>query len=141
MKERYFLDTNVLVYLLDDKEPIKFARSQKLVREALKTRNGVISYQVVQDFVSVAIRKFSTPLTPVDLRQFYSSTLRPLVAIDSSPALFSTALDIVERYKLSWYDLLIVAAASKPKCSILYSEILQAGLTIGSMRIVSPFVT
>lgn len=60
--ERFFLDTNIFVYTFDIRSPLKRARANDLVACALDTRRGVISNQVVQEFLNVATRKFVKPM-------------------------------------------------------------------------------
>src|SRR4051794_6307158 len=119
---RFFLDTNIFVYSFDRSIPRKQQIAQKLIRQALLTRKGLISYQVVQEFLNVAGRKFSEPLQPVELRQYLSTVLTPLLGVHSSPGLFSEALTLQQDHQLSWYDSLIVASAIQAQCSLLLSE-------------------
>jgi predicted nucleic acid-binding protein len=58
MSARFFLDTNIFVYSFDASSPKKAAESRKLIRSAIQTRNGIVSYQVVQEFFNVALRRF-----------------------------------------------------------------------------------
>ena len=136
---RFFLDTNVFVYSFDLSSPRKSERAKKLIRQALLTRKGIISYQVVQEFFNVASRKFSEPLKPLELRQYLSTVLVPLLSVHSSPALFSEALTLQEEHRLSWYDSLIIASAIQAQCSLLLSEDLQHGRKFGNLRIENPF--
>ncbi len=137
---RFFLDTNVFVYSFDFSSSRKSELAKKLIRQALLTRKGVISYQVVQEFFNVASRKFSEPLTPIELRQYLSTVLVPLLSVHSSPALFSEALTLQQEHRLSWYDSLIVASAIQAQCSLLLSEDLQHGRKFGNLRIENPFM-
>ena len=139
MSGRFFLDTNVFVYSFDAGDTAKARRAGKLIRDAVSTGKGVVSYQVVQEFFSVALRKFAKPMTPAEAEQYLATVFRPLVAVESSPALFMEALRVTSRYRLSWYDSLIVAAAIQADCSTLLSEDLQHGLRIGDLRVENPF--
>ena len=110
-----------------------------MIAEAAETGRGVVSYQVVQEFLNVALRRFAKPLTIAEAEQFFVTVLKPLLAVYSSPALFLEGLRIAGRYKLHWYDALIVAAALEAKCAVLYSEDLQAGQSIEGVRVENPF--
>ena len=66
MRDRFFLDTNIFVYTFDSREPKKRARAQDLVSDALTRGRGVISRQVVQEFLDVATQKFANPLSESD---------------------------------------------------------------------------
>src|SRR5579862_6587772 len=125
MSGRFFLDTNIFVYSFDTSAPKKAAQSQKLIRKAIETRGGIVSYQVVQEFFNVALRRFTKPMSSLDAEQYLSTTFRPLLSVHSSPALFGEALRIGSRLRLAWYDALIVASAIEGQCEVLYSEDLQ----------------
>jgi predicted nucleic acid-binding protein len=94
---------------------------------------------VVQEFFNVALRRFSKPMNSLDAEQYLSTTLRPLLAVHSSPAFYGEALRIGARFKLPWYDSLIVASAIEGRCGVLYSEDFQDGQQIGSLTLSNPF--
>ena len=139
MSGRFFLDTNIFVYSFDASSPKKAAQAQKLIRNALATGGGIVSYQVVQEFFIVALRRFSKPMSSLDAQQYLSTTFRPLLAVHSSPALYGEALRIGARLKLPLYDSLIVASAIEGECAVLYSEDFQDGQQIGSLTLSNPF--
>src|SRR5580658_5371939 len=122
MSGKFFLDTNIFVYSLDMAAPAKAARAAKLIRDGIETRKGIVSYQVVQEFFSVAFRKFAHPMSPFAAEEFLATAFRPLLAVHSSPGLFVSALQVHQQRRLSWYDSLIVAAAQEAGCELLYSE-------------------
>ena len=140
MSDRFFLDTNVFVYSFDTNSPKKAAQATKLIRRAIETRGGIVSYQVVQEFFNVALRRFAKPMTCADAEQYLSTTFRPLMSVHSSPSLYGEALRIGARYRLAWYDSLIVASAIEGQCDVLYSEDFQDGQQIGRVTISNPFV-
>jgi len=140
MSARFFLDTNIFVYSFDRESPGKARRATQLIREAVASRKGVVSYQVVQEFLNVALRRFAQPMTVADAEQYLGTVFRPLLAVQSSQALYSAALRLTGKHYLSWYDALIVAAALEAGCSLLYSEDLQSGRHFGDLRIENPFV-
>jgi len=138
--DKYFLDTNILVYSFDSGEPAKLSRSQQLIHEGLKNGRAVISYQVAQEFTSVARKKFAAALTFEDLEAYWRTTLYPLLLVHSSFPLFERALDVCRREKLSWYDSLVIAAAIQGACKVLYSEDFQHGRRFGDLVIANPFI-
>jgi predicted nucleic acid-binding protein len=140
MSGRFFLDTNLFVYTFDSRAPSKAKRSAQLIRRAADTGEGIISYQVVQEFFNAAFRRFPQPMTVAEAEQYLITVLRPLLAVHSSPALYVEGLRISEKYKVSWYDSLIVAAALEGECEKLYSEDFQHGQKIEAIRIENPFV-
>ncbi|MCL5263574.1 MAG: PIN domain-containing protein [Acidobacteria bacterium] len=139
MPGRYFLDTNVFVYAFDQSAQGKALKAQKLIREGIRSGLGVVSYQVVQEFFHVALRHFPKKMSLEEAQQFLAITFRPLLAVHSSPALFSEALHVQARHHFSWYDSLIVAASIESECEILYSEDIQHGQEIGGVQIRNPF--
>lgn len=141
MNDKFFLDTNILVYTFDEGDPEKRERARALVGAALAESRGVISYQVAQEFLNAALRKFSKPLTSADAERFLTVVLEPLCMVFASLELFHQAIEISDRWKYSFYDALIVASALKAGCSILYSEDLQHSQVIGDVQILNPFVS
>jgi predicted nucleic acid-binding protein len=140
MSDRFFLDTNIFVYSFDQSATAKAQRAAHLIREALTTQKGVVSYQVVQEFFNVALKKFAQPMQPADAGQYLITVFRPLLAIHSSQALYAEALFLRAQSKLSWYDSLIVSAAIQAQCEVLFSEDLQHGQRFGSLQIRNPFL-
>jgi predicted nucleic acid-binding protein len=141
MSDRFFLDTNIFVYSFDRAAVAKSRRATQLIRTALKTQKGTISYQVVQEFLNVALQRFAQPMKVDEAEQYYSTTLRPLLSIHSSQALYLDALHLQSKYRLSWYDSLIVAAATQAQCQLLMTEDLQHGQQFGDLRIENPFLS
>lgn len=139
MSARFFLDTNIFVYSFEVSDPRSHV-AEKLIRRAIESRDGIISYQVVQEFFNVALHKFARPLAPFARQEYFNTALRPLLTVHSSPALFMAALQLTAEHGFSWYDALIVAAAQGAECSILYSEDMQHGRRIGNLRIENPFL-
>jgi predicted nucleic acid-binding protein len=139
MSGRFFLDTNVFVYSFDASSPAKASQAKKLIRSAIETHAGMVSYQVVQEFLNVALRSFAKPMSTEDAEQYLSTTFRPLFSVHSSPALYGEALRIASRFRLPWYDSLIVASAIEGQCDVLYSEDFQNGQQFGPLTISNPF--
>lgn len=134
-----FLDSNVFVYLFDDADPAKRAKARELVADALESRGYAISFQVVQEVLNVLTSKLVVPLTAEDARAFLDQVLVPLWRVMPSRDLYGRALDLQLRYRFSFYDSLVVAAALEEGCSVLYSEDLHAGQRIEGLEIRNPF--
>lgn len=139
MPARFFLDTNIFVYMFDANSQ-KRKTALQLIRRAADTGEGIISYQVVQEFFNVALRRFTHPMSVAESEQYLITVFRPLLAVHSSPGLYLEALRIADRHRLSWYDSLIVAAAQEGNCDTLYSEDLNAGQEIDGVRVENPFL-
>jgi predicted nucleic acid-binding protein len=140
MSDRFFLDTNIFVYSFDRSSVQRARTASKLIRKALTTQKGIISYQVVQEFFNVALRRFSQPMKSADAEQYLATVLRPLLGVHSSAALYAEALHFQAQSRLSWYDSLIVAAATQAKCDFLFTEDLQHGQRFGSLQVANPFL-
>ena len=139
MNDRFFLDTNIFVYSLAANPSGKKDRAAELVDHAIGSGKGVISYQVVQEFFSVAFRRFTPKMTFAEAEQYLAATFHPLLVVHSSYSLYLEALTLSRRYSLSWHDCLIVACATESQCRILYSEDLQDGQSFGSLKVQNPF--
>ena len=139
MSDRYFLDTNVFVYCFDRSDRKKQQRAEQLVGQALADHLGVISSQVVQEFLNVATRKFKTPMTAREAGAYLDSVLVPLCEVFPSFALYAAALKIQEDTGFSFYDALALAGAVEAQCRVFYSEDLQSGRTLGGLKIQNPF--
>jgi predicted nucleic acid-binding protein len=139
MSDRFSLDTNIFVYSFDRNTPQKATRSTALIRRAIDTREGIVSYQVVQEFFNLALRRFAEPMSVAEAEQYLSTTFRPLLAVHSSHALYGQALHLSTKHKLPWYDSLILASAMEGECSVLYSEDFQHHQKFGEVQIVNPF--
>ena len=140
MSDRFFLDTNIFVYSFDQSAAVKARKAAQLIREALTTQKGIISYQVVQEFFNVALRRFSQPMQAADAEQYLSTVFRPLLGVHSSQALYVEALHLHAQSGLSWYDALIVSAAIQARCDLLFTEDLQHGQRFGSLQVRNPFL-
>jgi predicted nucleic acid-binding protein len=137
MSGKAFLDTNIFVYSFDRTDRRKANAALQLIRDHAVRGNGVISFQVVQEFFSVAFKHGT--MTPEEGESYLMTVLRPFLSVQSSISLYSVALTIRARHQLSWYDSLIVAAASEANCSVLYSEDLQHGAKLNGVKIENPF--
>jgi predicted nucleic acid-binding protein len=139
MRGRFFLDTNILAYSFDAHAPAKARIATTLIRKAVDSGEGIISFQVVQEFFNVALRRFPKPMNAAEAEQYLITVLRPLLAVHSSPSIYLQGLRIMEKHRLSWYDSLIIAAAREGECETLYSEDLRHGQQIEGLRIEDPF--
>ena len=137
MKGKFFLDTNILIYLFDETDSSKRMRAEYLIQSGVREGTGYISYQVVQEAINVIIKKLHA--TTAQAHQFFEDVLSPLWLVNPTGRLYRDGLYIVRRYKFSFYDSLIVAAALDARCEILFSEDLQDGQRIERLTIINPF--
>lgn len=133
-----FLDTNVLIYAVDEQEPRKLRVAEQLVEEHLVHGEGMISVQVLREFYSSSLR-LKRPLSDEQAREMveYFSTFRTL------PEDFRLVLEAVrlcQEYMLSFWAALIVESALKGGADRLLTEDLQHGQVIEGLRIENPFL-
>jgi predicted nucleic acid-binding protein len=139
MSGRYFLDTNIFIYCFDRRDRSKQRRAEDLVGQALEDHLGIISTQVVQEFLNVATARFAHPMSRDEGRAYLETVLSPLCESFPTIPLYREALDLHAVTDYSFYDSLIIAAALESGCRILYSEDLQRGQSIRGLKIVNPF--
>jgi predicted nucleic acid-binding protein len=139
MHAKYFIDTNIFIYCHDEGQPAKKERALALLSDALHNGNGMISWQVVQEFLNVATRKFSVPMKVEDAAVYLQKVLSPLCHIHPNVEIYKQSLEIMKEYNYSFYDSLILAAALQGECSIIYTEEMKHGQEIRTMKIVNPF--
>ena len=140
MNARLFLDTNIIVYAFDLSFPEKSKIARRLITDGAADKQAIISYQVVHEFINVALRGFRLAIGKSDLESFVLTALFPMMAISSSPALTIDALRLHNENQLAWYDSLIIAAALQGGCKVLYSEDMQHGRRFGDLVIQNPFL-
>jgi predicted nucleic acid-binding protein len=138
--ERPFFDTNILVYSFDQSEPVKQGQAQALIERSIEVRNGVISYQVVQEFLNVALRRFKRILPAAEAQTFLTRVLMPMCEVFPDGRLYAEGITIAEETGWGFYDSLIVASAAAARCTLLWSEDLQDGRVVRGVEIRNPFL-
>jgi predicted nucleic acid-binding protein len=139
MSDKCFVDTNILVYAHDRSAGIKYQRARTLLEQLWDSGNGVLSTQVLQELCINLRRKAANPLPLEEIRQLISEYSTWEVITNTSESVLK-ALDIEMRYKVSFWDALILQAATHAGASILYSEDLSAGQRYGAVQVVNPLV-
>lgn len=139
MSVECFIDTNVFIYQIEAQDDFKYTIANRIIGEAIATSNACISYQVVQECLNTIYRKAEIPLDGAQTRDYLHSVLAPLCRVYASTPLYERAIDVRERWRFSFYDSLIVAAALAAGCTRLYSEDLQHGQKIERLTIENPF--
>ena|SRR5207245_3597738 len=135
---RRFLDTNVLVYLFDGAARAKQARAQELLQQAVRDGFALISTQVLQEFFVAVTRKLAVPLSHEEAERAVRDLTR-LPTVEITAEMVVSAIAAMRRYRLSFWDSLIVQAALRGGATVLYSEDLQHGRAIETLTIENPF--
>ena len=133
-----FVDTNVLLYALDTSNPTKQAAAQMWRAELWHARRGRISCQVLQEFYVQVYRKW--PAAVDDARAEVHDLLAWQPVAVTGP-LIEAAWRVQDRFRISFWDALIVAAAKAASCAHLLTEDLQAGQDFDGLLTISPFRT
>ena len=137
MSDKYFVDTNILMYAHDTAAGAKHERARALVEELWRDRSGVVSTQVLQELSVNLRRKVGRPLDTKATREIVADYLTWQVIVNAGESILG-ALDLEERYQVSFWDALVLHAASASGVDVVYSEDLADGQTYGSVRVVNP---
>lgn len=140
MSDKYFVDTNILMYAHDTAAGPKHERAKALVAELWRERSGVVSTQVLQELCVNLRRKARRPVDLKTAREVVADYLAWEVVTNTGDSILE-ALNIEERYRISFWDALILQAADASGVAILYSEDLSDGQSYGEVRVVNPFAT
>jgi predicted nucleic acid-binding protein len=138
MNDRYFVDTNILVYAFDRFSGVKHVRANAVVSELLSSGQGVVSTQVLQELAVSLRRKVAQPLTRSEIRRVVEDFETWRVFVNTTESILY-ALEIEERHGISFWDAMIVQAAENSGAGTLYTEDLSDGQTYGKIRVVNPF--
>jgi predicted nucleic acid-binding protein len=140
MTERVFVDTNVLVYGRDASEPTKQKQAMAWLARLWSEKTGRLSFQVLNEFYVTVTNKLQPGMDPQSAREDVRSLLawRP-IPVDAR--VVEGAWRIQDRYKLSWWDALIVSAAQASDCRYLLTEDLQENRKMGNVKVINPFRT
>ena len=134
---KIFIDTNILVYSLDQFDPRKQSQCRTLLKSLKGDLRGVISTQVMQEFYVAATKKLSAePLLVKDILHSFQRFETVII----TPEFIKDAIDCSLINRLSFWDALIIVAAESANCQKLWSEDLNAGQVIRGVCIENPMV-
>lgn len=134
---RRFVDTNVLVYADDLDSGAKRDRARQVLRDLLERGEGVVSTQVLQEFFVTSTKKLGVEPSAAR-RKVELLAAMDVVKIDLEMIL--GAIDLHRLHSLSFWDALILRAASLAGCGVLLTEDLQHNQVIDGVRIENPFL-
>jgi predicted nucleic acid-binding protein len=133
-----FVDANVLIYAVDANEAVKQPRAAAWMARLWREQAGRTSTQVLAEYYVTVTRK----LRPAVSQDDAWSDVHALLAWQPQPvdgALLQRAREVEQRYRLSWWDSMVVAAAQLQDCALLLSEDFQDGADYGAVTVRSPF--
>jgi predicted nucleic acid-binding protein len=137
MPEKYFVDTNILIYAHDRSAGVKHDRARRAVERLWNTGEGVLSTQVLQELCINLRRKLANPLATDEVRQLIQDYLSWEVVVNTPESVLQ-ALEIEVRHKISFWDALVLQAAESAGAVVLYSEDLATGHPYGTIQVVNP---
>lgn len=139
MNDRIFVDTNILVYAHDLSAGERHDRASAIIIGLWEAETGVVSTQVLQEFYVTITHKIKLPLHPAEAREIIRNYLAWPVQIND-PETTLLASEIQEKYRISFWDALIVAAALRLQANKIITEDLNHGQIIESILVENPFV-
>jgi predicted nucleic acid-binding protein len=139
MPDKYFVDTNILIYAHDRSAGLKYERARDLVERLWISGQGVLSTQVLQELCINLRRKIARPLPVEEVRRIIQDYLSWEVVVNT-PGSVLQALEIEVRYKTSFWDALVLQAAESSGATVVYSEDLAAGQKYGPIQVINPLM-
>ncbi len=139
MIEKTFVDSNILVYAYDALAGERHLIARQTVQEIWQRRTGVVSTQVIQETYVNLRRKVRNPLSAAEARKVVEDYLSWELIVNDGASIVD-ALEIEQRYQLSFWDALIVHAAERANAPILLSEGLSHGQRYGATTVHNPFL-
>ncbi|MCU1264322.1 MAG: PilT protein-like [Acidobacteria bacterium] len=137
MTAQYFIDTNVLLYAASG-SPEDLGK-KAVARQVLAQADIGFSAQVMQEFYYAAVRKERLTITHDEALKILER-LSPFPVLPIDRELVLNAIEIRVRYRLSYWDAAIIAAARRLGCDVLYSEDLSHGQDYDGVQVVNPFL-
>ena len=139
MAQKYFVDTNILIYAHDRSAGEKHNRARQLIERLWTSGEGVLSTQVLQEFAANLQRRISLAMTYAEVRRRIELYLEWEVVVNGAGSVLR-GLEVQERNQISFWDAMIVQAAESSGCEVLYSEDLSHGQEYGGVLVVNPFL-
>jgi predicted nucleic acid-binding protein len=134
---KYFVDTNILIYAHDRAAGPKHERARQLIERLWTTGQGALSTQVLQELCVNLRRRVAHPLPSNEIAKLVEDYLSWEIVINTPQSILA-ALEIEARYKVSYWDALILHAAESCGAAFLYSEDLSSGQHYGAVQVVNP---
>ena len=136
------VDTNLLVYRFDRRDPAKRETAENFLREGIRTDSIRIPHQAIMEFVAACTRNLpgGPLLQPADARREAEELLSIFTVLYPNEGVVRTALRGAAAYQLSWFDAHLWAYAEHYGMAELYSEDFQHDRLYGSVRVINPFV-
>lgn len=138
MTAKFFVDTNILVYIYDRSEPTKQKAAETLYDRLTLSGRGVISTQIMAEFFNVATRRLSRPLPPEVAYRRLENYQRSWDVVNMTPTIVLEAVRGVIDHQLSFWDALIWATAKLNQIPVILSEDFRSGASLEGVRFINP---
>ena len=138
MAVKTFVDTNILVYAYDRGAGDKHAQARRTIGRLWAEGSGALSTQVLQEFYINVRRKAQRPISISSARSLVADYMAWDPVVNDGTSILE-AIDAERRYKISFWDALIIVAAQKSEADVILSEDFSQGQKYGSVRVLNPF--
>lgn len=139
MKDKTFIDTNILVYANDRSDKARHERAKRIIIENIRKGNAAVSTQVLSEFYVTVTQKIEVKLSP-EIARKEIMLLRSIEIVEIDYGSILKAIQISNQQRLSYWDALIMASALKSMCTSIYTEDMNHGQTVEGVRILNPFI-
>ena len=139
MRDRVFVDTNLLVYAYDRSEPEKQRQASRILDRLALAGMGVIDTQIMAEFFVAVTRKISAPLSVAEAYQRIQNYIRSWPVLGISEMVVLEAVRGVRDHQFSFWDAQVWAAARLNQIPVVFSEDFNTGSIIEGISFVNPF--
>ena len=136
LMSKTFIDTNIVVYANDKRDPVKQKTAATLISTLMDSGEGVISTQVLQEYAAIALQKLHQRHDVV-IRTL--AILEQLEVIQQNPDMIRKAVELKTLYHINFWDACIISNAEAAGCSTIFSEYLNSGQFYSGIVVVNPF--
>lgn len=138
MKQRVFIDTNILLYAYDLNSKKKLEISRNILREGQQYKHIIISTQVLSEFIKIISTKLGFEFVLPKIEKVIDK-LKFLKLTDVNLAIIKLAITIMRKYKISFWDAQIIAAAKLANCEVVLSEDFSHHQQYSGVLVVNPY--
>jgi predicted nucleic acid-binding protein len=138
-QQRQFVDTNIFLYAYDISDPAKRKKAADLIKSLWGNKCGCISIQVLQELYVNLTRKIPHPMSSIEAKQIIVDLKSWKHHVPDSISL-EKAIDMESKFRLSFWDAMILCSAHQMQCSILWTEDLNAGQNYDGVLVKNPFI-
>jgi len=139
MKDKSFLDTNILVYAYDSSEEEKHPKASRLLKDIWNSQAGVLSIQVLSEFYVVVTQKVERPISSSEAKAIIEDYLSSWEVIEPRGDTLLSSIEAANKYNFHFWDAMIFVAAKEANVIRIYTEDFQRNLEIEGIKFINPF--